>query len=437
MGHLGHLRQEYQDLIERLEGGPVSLPMPSDPTARAAWQEILEILFTPEDAALAAKLPVRPSSLAKIASLLGMTPEALRPRLDAMADKGLVLDLIHPETGKERWILAPPVVGFLEFSLMRASDSIPKDRMSRAMDAYVHGDDTFARELFGGETVIGRALVQEDALGEGQAPTVVDWESATAILETATNIAVSLCYCRHMAEHVGRRCDAPLENCLSLNVGADFVVRRGFGRKVGSSEALDILHAARDQGLVQIGDNIRDKPTYMCNCCGCCCGQLEVISTLGFPAVNPSAFEATADPDQCKGCGKCARACPIGAVSLVAVRVEGQRKGRPVARVDRERCIGCGVCANACRRKVMTMVPRPKRGYVPATLMERTLLMAIERGHLAHFVFDQGQSRGHRFLNHALQALCNLPPAKRALAHGQLKSRFVSYALGKVPDPMG
>jgi hypothetical protein len=85
----------------------------------------------------------------------------------------------------------------------------------------------------------------------------------------------------------------------------------------------------------------------------------------------------------------------------------------------------------------MTMVPRQKRSYVPATLMERTLLMAIERGHLAHFVFDQGQSRGHRFLNHALQALCNLPPAKRALAHGQLKSRFVSYALGKVPDPMG
>jgi hypothetical protein len=36
---------------------------PEDPAARRAWKEILEILFSPEDATLAARLPVLPSSV--------------------------------------------------------------------------------------------------------------------------------------------------------------------------------------------------------------------------------------------------------------------------------------------------------------------------------------------------------------------------------------
>lgn len=437
MGHLGHLKEEYEELVARLEGGQIAFPRPRTPRAQAAWQEILELLFSPEDAALAAKLPVRPTSLKRIAALTGMTPEALRPRLEAMADRGLVFDLVHPETGKVRWLLAPPVVGFLEFSLMRAHDDLPQERLARAMEAYFHGDDTFAREAFGGETVIGRALVNEDVLAEEEIPQVLDWERATAIVEDATNIAVALCYCRHTAEHLGRRCDAPMENCLSLNIGADFVVRRGFGRRIEAAEALDLLREAREHGLVQIADNVRNTITYICNCCGCCCGQLRAITEFGFPAVSPSAFEARPDTERCRGCSKCSRACPIGAITMVQRRVEGQRKGRLVPQVDTDRCIGCGVCAAACRRKVMTMVPRPERRYVPASLMERTLRMAIERGHLAHFVFDQGAGRGARFLNQVLQTLCALPPAQRALASEQFKSRFVRFALGTVPDPTG
>lgn len=437
MGHLGHLKEEYEDLVDRLEGGQVAFPPPDDPKKLDAWREILEILFTPEEAALAAKIPVRPSSLKKIASLLGTTPEELRPRLDTMADKGLVFDLVHPKTGKERWALAPPVVGFLEFSLMRMNDSIPKERIAKAIDAYAHGDESFAREVFKGETVIGRALVHENVLGEDQAPNVMDWDSATAIVESAYNIGVSHCYCRHMADHLGRKCDAPTEMCITLNIGADFVIRRGFGRKIDTVEALDLLAQSRDMGLVQIGDNIRNHVTYLCNCCGCCCGQLAAINDYGFKAVNPSNYEASPELESCKGCSKCSKACPIGAITMAPSRIEGQRKSKLVPKVDPEICIGCGVCANVCRRKAMQMVTRPIRPYVPASIMERTLRMAIERGHLAHFVFDQGMGRGHRFLNQALQTICNLPAAQKALANEQLKSRFVRFALGTVSDPTG
>ena len=247
MGHLAHVKEEYHELVARLNAGPVGLPEPEGATARAGWQEILELLYTPEEAAIAARLPLMPARIETIASRVGLPAAQLKPRLEAMADKGIVMDLVHPETGEVRYLLSPPVVGFFEFSMMRHDDLIPKKRMAQALDAYTHGDDTFAREVFGGETVVGRAMVHETALGEEVLPDVLDWERATAAIEDAQCIAVQLCYCRHKAEHLGKQCDAPVENCMSLNAGAEFTIRRKLGRAADRSEALEILAAAREQ----------------------------------------------------------------------------------------------------------------------------------------------------------------------------------------------
>jgi formate hydrogenlyase subunit 6/NADH:ubiquinone oxidoreductase subunit I len=437
MGHLGHLKQEYRELVHRLDAGTAPLPEPTDPAAWAGWKEILEILFTPEEASLASSLPLLPSSLERIAARTGLSLEVLRPRLEAMADKGLVMDLVSKRTGKTAWLLSPPVVGFFEFSLMRAHDSIPKKRMAEALEAYLHDDEAFARGVFGQRTVIGRALAHETVLPEEPVPDVLDWERATRVVGEANEIAVSLCYCRHKAEHLGASCGAPVENCLSLNGGADFVLRRGFGKRIGKEQALALLEDARARGLVQIADNVRERPAYLCNCCGCCCGQLQSINQYGLRAVNPSGFVARNHPEGCVGCSRCARACPIAAIAMVPSRAAKPGKKNDLRpRVDLELCIGCGVCADACNKDAMRMERREKQPFVPANALEKAVRIALERGKLADLLFDEGESRGHRALNHLLKALTRLPAAQRALASEQVKSRFVAAVLGRVGQPL-
>ncbi len=59
----------------------------------------------------------------------------------------------------------------------------------------------------------------------------------------------------------------------------------------------------------------------------------------------------TVHADACRGCRRCARVCPAGAISMV--EVEGREK--KLAVIDRGKCIGCGACAAACRPQAISL----------------------------------------------------------------------------------
>jgi Pyruvate/2-oxoacid:ferredoxin oxidoreductase delta subunit len=413
---------------------------PRDPAAKRAWREILETLFSPGDAALAARLPVVPTTVAALARRTGLGAGDLRARLEVMADKGLVLDLHDARTGATTYMLAPPVVGFFELSMMRLDDGLPKARLARAYDAYMAGDSTFDAEVSGIPTLISRTLVQETALYDGLASEVLDWDRATSQVEKADSLAVTNCFCRHTATHLGTACDYPLETCMSLGAAARYLIRHGHARPIGREEGRELLEAAREHGLVHIADNVQRELNYICSCCACCCVELRSAQN-GMPVMQPSAFEPAVDGHRCTGCCDCVRACPVQAVSLTpreARHVGADKSTRPLtSAIDLDRCIGCGVCVGACPQDCLTMVRRPRAPHVPLNAVEYLTRRMLERGRLADLLVDGAAGRGPAFANAVLGAILSLPPAQKLLASEQVHSRFVAFALARYQPPAG
>jgi len=413
---------------------------PQDPAAKRAWREILETLFSPDDAALAARLPVVPTTIADLARRTGMGDGDLRARLEVMAGKGLVLDLHDARTGATTYMLAPPVVGFFELSMMRTNDGLPREQLARAYEAYMAGDSAFDEEVSCVPTVVSRTLVQETALYNDLASEVIDWERATSYVEKADSLAVTHCFCRHVATHLGTACDYPLETCMSLGVAARYLIRHGYARQIGREEGRELLEAAREHGLVHIADNVQQELSYICSCCACCCVELRSAQN-GMPVMQPSAFEPTVDGHRCTACGKCVQSCPVQAISLVprgARQRDADQATTPlISDVDLGRCLGCGVCVGACPQGSLTMARRPQAPHVPLNAVEYLTRRMLERGRLADLLVDGAAGRGPAFANAVLGAVLSLPPAQKLLAREQVRSRFVAFALARYQPPAG
>ena len=90
--------------------------------------------------------------------------------------------------------------------------------------------------------------------------------------------------------------------------------------KTAPNPVLSTLKYFRDEYIA----HIRDK-----KCPAGVCTALKVIEI---------------DPELCKGCTKCARNCPVGAI-------EGTVKNPH--KIDQTKCIKCGACLNSCPFKAI------------------------------------------------------------------------------------
>jgi len=418
-------RGAYHSLVGRLNAFPQGAP-PSDLLFR-----ILEVLFSEREAALVAQLPIRPFTAARAAAIWRVPEAEAAAVLDTLADRAVLLD--YESDGVRRWVLPPPMAGFFEFSMMRLRGDVDQKLLAELFYQYVTVEDDFVRELFTiGETQLGRAFVDERALPPELSLHVLDYERASEVVRTTAPMGVSLCYCRHKAQHVGRACDAPLDICMTFGATADSLIRHSFARRVDVAEGLDLLAEARGRRLVQFGENVRSEVSFICNCCGCCCEAMIAARRFGMlDPVHTTNFIPHVGAELCNGCGKCVNVCPVEAMTLVSAN-DPQKPRKRKATINEEICLGCGVCTRVCPTDGLWLVPRAERVITPVDTLHRTVLMAIERGRLQDCIFDNRALFSHRAMAAVLGVILRLPPLKQAMATEQLRSRYLVRLLEHV-----
>lgn len=374
MGHHVGSKSSIVPLIDRLNKYPVGLP------DHGKLREILALLFTEEEAYIASLFPLEEATLTELVEATRIPPAELLLQLEQMCDKGLVMDL--PYEGENYYLLMPGLIGFFEFTFMKSNRTdLPREKVARLMQEYLYENPQrgMAREFFDSKIPLTRALPYEDYIPVSS--TITSYESAQKIIKNADYGAVGICYCRHKKHHLDKDCKkgAPMEDiCISLGHGAKFLVRRGFAKEQTADELLAILEQARTLNLTHITDNIREQPSFICNCCSCCCELLIGVQAGYHDGIAKAPFILKIDEQLCNSCGLCVKACNVAALNV-------PEKKEPV-RMKSDVCLGCGACIPVCKQQALTLVERKKRYIPPRNRKEMMVKRLLERRRLTPFV---------------------------------------------------
>jgi len=361
MGHHLGSKSSIIPLIDRLNKYPIGL------VDSEKLREILALLFDEREAFVASRFPLEEATLAELVRLTKIPAEELLTLLDRMADKGLVMDM--PYGGETYYLLMPGLIGFFEFTFMKNRADLPMARLAQLMKEYL--EESQAGEFFGSKTQLTRSLPYEEHIPVTSE--ITSYDRARDIIRQAGFGAVGLCYCRHKKEHLDQSCDkgAPVEGICIQEKSVD--------------ELLAVLDHARTFNLTHITDNIRHKPSFICNCCHCCCELLAGVQMGYHNGIAKTGFTAVIDPERCNGCGLCYAACNVKAIAPPKGVTFANTSGR-YAVVSAELCLGCGACVSACKRGALAMIPVAKSQPTPAKRKDLYKLILKEKKRLTPFV---------------------------------------------------
>jgi len=327
----------YEKLRSLLDCHPLSCPPAPE------INEILETLFTEEEATVALGLSFIPHNAKKIGKKLKLKSNKIKSHLESMANKGLV----YAKYKNNEWLYALENMIFIfEHPFKKGATDPTINKLRPLWKKYFL---TWAKS-FKNTTPVFRVIPIQETI-ECNAG-VLPFEKIYKMVDKSKAIGIFLCACRELEQN----CETQLEACMFFDNTCRHLVERGFGRYITKEEAKIKLKEFNKAGYMHQVFNTQDRLMAVCNCCSCCCKFLESLKE----SINPrllakSSFSPYNNPDLCTRCGICAdERCPMGAIEMI--------EGKPFFNLDR--CIGCGLCTSGCPSGSMVLkknsdIPEP------------------------------------------------------------------------------
>ncbi len=309
-------------------------------------------LFSPEEAAVAAAMPMKPAPASAIAKEIGKGENEMEAILEGMANKGLCSSFTRD--GIRYYVAVPFVPGIFEFQFMRGTRTEKDRRMARLIHDYKEAvDRTRGPQMLAFPA--SRVIPVGETIRSGTR--IHPYSQVTSYPDRYEPISVSTCFCRHEGKLLDEKsdCGMPDEVCMQFGTGAQYIIERGLGRKVSKEDAKGILRKAAEAGLVHASLNTQEID-FLCNCCSCHCMILKTALRQPKPGrAFYSGFQPRVSPDLCTSCEACVERCPSKACTM----------GDGVPNFDLDRCFGCGVCAIGCPVEAIVLEEKPGLPEVP------------------------------------------------------------------------
>lgn len=328
----------YQKLIDWLNLAWFGLPDSSH------LLNTIKAVYTPEEAKLLIGFPHRGTYIDAIADMKNLSKEELLPKLNAMAQKGLIWK--NYKNNQPRFSINDAFFVFMRSLYWPPKKGKAANDGAHHINQYFYDGfmDQFSHAEHKGLRTIPIHKTIEDSR------VVLAYEDVIKIVEERSYYSVSDCPCRSK-KHLDLEadtCESPLEVCLHFDSLGRYIVENKMGREITKEQTLDVLKTSADSGLVHAVSNWKKNPDTICNCCSCCCLFFEAYHKLNHhKSVDPSHYTISASPQTCKACGLCVEKCPMDVLTLVHNPMSENKK-RMAPEEKNEICLGCGVCVHAC-----------------------------------------------------------------------------------------
>ncbi|MFW9772665.1 MAG: ATP-binding protein [Promethearchaeota archaeon] len=292
-------------------------------------------------------------------------------KVDSLAKKGVIFNQPNRQGVMVYRLL--PVARQFEYTFMKTLDDSEKFRtlaelyhkLDKEIEEFIQSNydqviSTLDKRLPIDRTVLTSFINKDtgkeieiviDKKVEVPTQVIIPSQKVEEIINKFEDIAVGNCFCRQHKDLLGDHCKQTniRENCFTLGKSARHTSAQGFSRLISKEEALKILKATKEDGLVHkayhLHSDITKEEVAICNCCSCCC--LNSRDLMVGPVVNANNYLAEVKEDKCIGCGNCIDICHNNAISL---------NDDNIAEVDEEYCIGCGLCAYFCPENAISMI---------------------------------------------------------------------------------